>query len=235
MSARSPVKRFALSARRVPAVEVLRRFDDVVWGSLLLVLTASSLVGASMADQAGRQAMRLLGDQSFIGLEYPVLGVQEFCPVMTAMVLAQRVGAGFSAELASLHADGTWDAQRLFRTHPFERRVLPMAVALPLGAMVLGVLAVLVWEAGGVVVMLARSGINPFTFVHLEVITRPLVGVLLGKCFLFGLCIFAGAVSAAWSTREHGDVGRATTDAVVRGTLFCLLVNLVIDVGWYLS
>lgn len=221
--------------RAVPRIEVLRRLDDVVWGSLLLIIAAASTVGAAMADQAGRQAMRLLGDQSFIGLEYPVLGVQEFCPIVTAIVLAQRVGAGFSAELASLHADGTWDAQRLFRTHPFERRVLPMALALPLGAMILAVIAVLVWEVGGVVVMLARSGINPFTFVHPEVITRPLVGLLLCKCFLFGLCIFGGAVSAAWSTREHGDVGRATTDAVVRGTLLCLLVNLILDVAWFLS
>jgi phospholipid/cholesterol/gamma-HCH transport system permease protein len=225
----------SLSLRHVPKIEVLRRLDDVVWGSLLLVLAACSMVGAAMADLAGRQAMRLLGDQSFIGLEYPVLGVQEFCPVVVAMVLAQRVGAGFSAELSSLIADGSWDAQLLFRTRPREKRLVPMALALPVGAVVLGVVGVVVWEAGGVVVMLARSGINPFTFIHPEVITRPLLLVSVGKCAGFGACIFGGAVSAALSTRRHGDVGRATTDAVVRGTLFCLLLNLVVDVGWFLS
>ena len=227
-------KRFTLMFRHTPPLGVLRRLDDVVWGSLVLVVAAASMVVAAMADQAGRQAMRLLGDQSFIGLEYPVLGLQEFCPVVVAMVLAQRVGAGFSAELASLVADGTWDAQLLFRTRPVENRVLPMALALPVGSVALGVIAVVVWELGGVAVMLGRSGINPFTFVHPEVITRSLVAVCLGKCFAFGACVFVGAVSAAFSVADDGDIGRATTDAVVRGTVLCLLVNLMVDVGWYL-
>ncbi|MDP2343024.1 MAG: ABC transporter permease [Deltaproteobacteria bacterium] len=223
------------TALRPARVDVLRRLDDVVWGSLLLVCAASSMVGAAMADQAGRQAMRLLGDQSFIGLEYPVLGVQEFCPLVTAIVLAQRVGAGFSAELSSLIADGTWDAQLLYNTRPVQRRVVPMAFALPLGTVVLGVVAVVVWELGGVLVMLLRSNINPFTFVHPEVVTPSLLALLCGKCLVFGVCIFAGSFSAALTTRDHGDIGRATTDAVVRGTLLCLLVNLLIDVAWFLA
>ncbi len=225
---------FGVSLAHVPRIELLRRLDDVVWGSLVLVVAAASLVGAAMADQAGRQAMRLLGDQSFIGLEYPVLGIQEFCPLVVAMVLAQRVGAGFSAELASSVAEGSYDAALLFRTRPVERRIVPMSVALPVGAVILGIVACIVWEVGGVVVMLARSGINPFTFVHPEVVTRPLIAVLVVKCAGFGIAIFAGSVSAALSTRNDGDVGRATTDAVVRGTLLCLLFNLVVDVIWFL-
>ncbi len=199
-----------------------------------------------MADQAGRQAMRLLGDQSFIGLEYPVLGVQEFCPLVTAIVLAQRVGAGFSAELSSLIADGTWDAQILYQTRPWQRRVVPMALALPLGTLVLCTIAIVVWELGGIAVMLLRSNINPFTFFHPEVVTPSLLGLLTAKGLVFGLCIFAGSVSAAFSGRasvlnlntatgDPGDVGRATADAVVRATLLCLLVNLVIDVAWFLA
>lgn len=225
----------ALSLRAVPPRSVLRRFDEVVWGSLLLVVAATAAVGAAMADQAGRQAMRLLGDQSFIGLEYPVLGVQEFVPVVVAMVLAQRVGAGFAAELASRVVDGSYDAARLYRTRPRERHVLPMLIALPVGSVVLGVVGVVVWWAGGTAVMFARSGINPFTFVHPEVITRALVALCVTKCVVFGACTALGAVSAAFFVREHGDVGRATTDAVVRGTLLALGANLVADVAWSLS
>ena len=230
-AAASPSLLSSLPAR----VDVLRRLDDVVWGSLLLVVAAASMVGAAMADQAGRQAMRLLGDQSFIGLEYPVLGVQEFCPLVTALVLAQRVGAGFSAELSSLIADGTWDAQLLYNTRPIQRRIVPMGLALPIGTLVLSVVAVVVWELGGILVMMLRSNINPFTFFHPEVVTPSLLGLLCAKSLVFGACIFAGAVSAAMTTRAHGDVGRATTDAVVRGTLLCLVFNLAFDVAWFLA
>jgi phospholipid/cholesterol/gamma-HCH transport system permease protein len=218
--------------RAVPPRAVLRRLDEVVWGSLLLVIAAAACVGAAMADQAGRQAMRLIGDQSFIGLEYPVLGVQEFCPVVVAIVLAQRTGAGFAAEVASLVVDGTLDALRLFRARPVERRLVPMAIALPIGSVVLGVVAVVAWEAAGVLAMFIRFQTNPFTFFHPEAVLPSMLAELVGKCALFGVGVFGGAAYAALRAKRHGDVGRATTDAVVVGTLICLLENVVIDVAW---
>jgi phospholipid/cholesterol/gamma-HCH transport system permease protein len=221
--------------RNVPPRATLRRLDEVIWGSLLLVVAAASCVGAAMADQAGRQAMRLLGDQSFIGLEYPVLGVQEFCPVVVAMVLAQRVGAGFAAEIASLVIDGTFDALRLYRARPIERRVLPMAFALPLGSVVLGLVAVVAWEAAGIVAMVVRFETNPLTFFHPEAIQPAMLMELVGKCALFGGGVFVGAAGAAGSAVRHRDIGRATTDAVVAGTLLCLCVNVVIDVVWFVA
>ena len=225
-----PLSTFAL--RAVPPRAVLRRLDEVVWGSLLLVIAAAGCVGAAMADQAGRQAMRLIGDQSFIGLEYPVLGVQEFCPVVVAIILAQRTGAGFAAEVASLVVDGTFDALRLFRARPVERRLVPMALALPVGSVILGLVAVVAWETAGVVGMFVRFQTNPFTFLHPEAVLPSMLLELVGKCVLFGVGVFVGATLGALRARRHGDVGRATTDAVVVGTLVCLLLNVVIDVAW---
>jgi phospholipid/cholesterol/gamma-HCH transport system permease protein len=228
----SPPLAFLDHVRAVPARAVLRRLDEIVWGSLLLVVVASACVGAAMADQAGRQAMRLLGDQSFIGLEYPVLGVQEFCPVVVAIILAQRIGAGFSAEVASLVVDGTFDALRLFRARPVHRRIVPMALALPVGSVVLGVVAVVAWEGAGVLAMFVRFQTNPFTFFHPEAVLPSMLAELVGKCVLFGAGVFVGAAFAALRAKQHGDVGRATTDAVVIGTLLCLLENVVVDVVW---
>jgi phospholipid/cholesterol/gamma-HCH transport system permease protein len=218
--------------RAIPSAAVLRRLDDVVGGSLGLVVAASACVGAAMADQAGRQAMRLLGDQSFIGLEYPVLGVQEFGPLVVAIVLAARVGAGFAAEVASLAVDGTLDALTLFRLQPLARRVWPMAIALPLGSVLLGVVAALAWEAAGIVGMYLRFQTNPFTFFHPEAVQPAMLGELVAKCAVFGAGVYVGASRAALLARVHGDVGRATTDAVVHGTLICLFQNVVIDVAW---
>lgn len=214
---------------------LLRRLDEVVWGSLLLVTVSVGAVGAAMADQAGRQAMRLLGDQSFIGLEYPVLGVQEFCPLMVALVLALRVGAGFTAELASLRADDTFDALTVMGLQPWRTRIAPMLVALPLGAIVLSVTSMLTWELAGVLVMLGRSGINPFTFVHLEVLSPSLLLLLCAKSAAFGASVAVGAVFVAMRSHLPGDVGHTVTRGVVLGTLCALSINLAFDVGWYLA
>ncbi len=222
-----------------PGRALVARLDQVMSGSLLLVLISVAGVGAAMADQAGRQAMRLLGDQSFIGVEYPVLGAQEFCPLIVALVLAMRIGAGFTAELATLRSDDTWSALVVFRAHPLRRRVAPMIVALPLGTAVLTVLSLLAWELAGVAVMLARSGINPFTFIHFEVITVSLLGVLLLKSALFGVGI---GIGAAWSAlgpalwggdSRPGELGPTVTAGLVNGTLLCLTMNLFIDIWWH--
>lgn len=221
--------------RHIPPRGVLRRLDDVVWGSLLLVLAAAGCVGAAMADQAARQAMRLLGDHSFIGLEYPVLGVQEFGPLVVAIVLAQRVGAGFAAEIASLVVDGTFDALRLFRARPFAGRVAPMAIALPVGSVLLGAVAIVSWEGAGIGAMFLRFQTNPFTFFHPEAVSTAMLGELVSKCALFGAGVWIGSTVAALHAADHRDVGRATTDAVVLSTLLCLLVNVVVDVAWFLA
>jgi ABC-type transporter Mla maintaining outer membrane lipid asymmetry permease subunit MlaE len=230
-----PESRRCALAQHIPASLVLGRLDEVVWGSLLVVVAAAACVGAAMADQAGRQALRLVGDQSFIGLEYPVLGVQEFCPVVVALVLSQRVGAGFCAEVSSLVVDGTFDALRLFRAHPAATRIAPMALALPPGAVVLGVIAAVAWEGAGVFGMYLRFETNPFTFFRPDAVKPTMLVELVGKCALFGLCVWAGATGSALHAYVHRDVGRATTNAVVASTLLCLLANVVIDVIWYFA
>jgi phospholipid/cholesterol/gamma-HCH transport system permease protein len=202
---------------------------------LVLVLVAVSGIGAAMADQAGRQAMRLLGDQSFVGVEYPVLGLQEFCPLVVALVLALRVGAGFTAELATLRRDDTFDALVVAGAHPWRTRILPMALALPPGTLALTVVALVAWEAAGVLVVLGRSGINPFTFFHPEVVTSSLLALLVAKSLVFGVCIGAGAIIAAMAPLRPGEPGVTVTRGVVLGTLFTLGANLVFDVGWYLT
>jgi phospholipid/cholesterol/gamma-HCH transport system permease protein len=214
---------------------VLRRLDEVIVGSLLLVLVAVSGMGAAMADQAGRQAMRLLGDQSFVGVEYPVLGLQEFCPLVVALVLALRVGAGFTAELATLRRDDTFDALVVAGARPWRTRILPMVLALPPGTLALTLIALVGWEAAGVLVMLGRSGINPFTFIHPEVVTSSLLALLVGKSLVFGGCVAGGAIIAAMGPARPGEPGVTVTRGVVLGTLFTLGANLVFDVAWHLA
>jgi phospholipid/cholesterol/gamma-HCH transport system permease protein len=219
---------------QAPVAETVERLFDVVAGSLLLVLAVVAGVSAAMADQAARQALRLIGDQSFIGPEVIVLGVQEFGPLLVALVLAARVGAGFAAELSTLAVEGTLQADALFGLDPVRRRLLPMAVACVVGCVVLGALAMVVWEMAGMAALWLRFSVNPFTFFHPEAVAPAMLLQHLAKTTLFGLCVWAAAVHAALHAPTHGDVGRATTAAVVSGTVAVLLVNLIVDVGWFL-
>jgi phospholipid/cholesterol/gamma-HCH transport system permease protein len=220
---------------RLPGRALLLRIDEVVPGSLLVVVIAVGAVGCALGDQAARQALRLLGDQSFIGPEYIVLGVEEFGPLMVALALAQRVGAGFAAEVATLQCEDTLDALSLYGEDPARTVLAPMGTALIFGAVALGSLAFVAWEIAGIATLWARSGTNPFTFFHPEAIRASGIALLVVKCATFGALVFVAAVRAGLAARGGAaSVGAAAADAVVFGVVTCLAASLLLDVLWYL-
>jgi phospholipid/cholesterol/gamma-HCH transport system permease protein len=221
---------------RLPRAAVVDRLFHVVAGSLPLVCVGAGCMGAAMADQAARQAMRLLGDQSFIGPEYLVLGLEEFGPLVVALALAQRVGAGFAAEVATEQSEDTLRALALFGRDPVRTRLAPMALAIVTGSVVLSLLGLVAWELAGMVALGLRYSTNPFTFFHPEVITLSGVALLLSKAVVCGALVFATAASAGLSARAGSDeVGRAATRAVVHAVVACLLASFVLDVAWFLA
>jgi phospholipid/cholesterol/gamma-HCH transport system permease protein len=228
--------RAALLLWRLPWRAFVRRLDEVVPRSLPLVVVTVAAVGVALADQAARQALRLLGDQSFIGPEFLVLGVEEFGPLVVALTLSQRVGAGFAAEVATLQSEDTLDAMALFGERPSERVLAPMAAALVVGAVALGLLGLVAWELAGMATLLLRSGISPFTFFHPEAIRGDGVALLVLKCAAAGAIVFATATRARLAARGGAlAVGGAAARAVVGGVLGCLLCSAALDMIWFVA
>jgi phospholipid/cholesterol/gamma-HCH transport system permease protein len=215
---------------------LLERLDEVLWGSLFLTTVTVTCVGAAMCDQAAAQAMRLLGDQSFIGPEYIVLGFEEFGPLIVALTLAARVGAGFAAEVATLSSEQTLDMLELFGADPVRDRLAPMGVACVVGGACLGLISAVTWELAGVLTMSLRHGISPFTFVHPEAVGLHSLVLCVLKNALMGGLVFVGALIAGLRARGDAEaVGDATTRAGVYSLVLVLSCNLVVDVVWFAS
>lgn len=203
---------------------------------MLLVFVAIAFVGAAMADQAASQAMRLLGDLSFIGPEYIVLGFEEYGPLVVALTFSARVGAGFAAEVATLKSEETLDAMEVCGTDLAASRFAPMGVACVGGCLALGLLAVVAWEAAGIAVMVARHGVNPFTFFRPDAIAFHSVLLCVIKNAGFGALVFGAALLAGLRAKSGAEaVGVATTQAVVFGLVLTLAFNLLVDIGWFLT
>lgn len=234
-------RRFSQSLRaafvtpwRIPVVALLRRLDEVLWGSFAVVMITVGAVGAAMCDQAAAQALRLLGDQSFIGPEYIVLGFEEFGPLVVALTLATRVGAGFAAEVASAQGDETLDALSLYGHAPETVRLAPMGIACTFGGACLGILAAAVWECTGILVMWLQYGINPHTFFHPDAVATHSIVLCLLKNASMGALVFVAALFAGLRAKSGSEaVGHATTQAVVWGLIAVLAANFVIDVLWF--
>jgi phospholipid/cholesterol/gamma-HCH transport system permease protein len=145
---------------------------------------------------------------------------------MTAIIVAGRSGAAFSAELGTMRVSEEIDALRTLGLDPFTFLVFPRVVTLVLVLPLLTVLADVVGIAGGLLVALLGLDITSSAYL---IQTQKAVGlwdVFSGclKTLFFGLNIALIACQRGLAAGGGAQgVGRATTSAVVT-SLFAIVV-----------
>jgi phospholipid/cholesterol/gamma-HCH transport system permease protein len=152
----------------------------------------------------------------------------ELGPVLTALMVAGRVGASMAAELGTMKVTEQIDALRTLATHPVDYLVVPrlMAsiVALPLltaGSITVGIgPAYLV----GVYLMVMDPAYSYANMVKHTADSDIFVGII--KAFIFGGMIAIIGCYKGMNCREGAEgVGRATTEAVVYSSILVLISN----------
>jgi phospholipid/cholesterol/gamma-HCH transport system permease protein len=194
-------------------------------GSLPIVIIVAAFLGAVTAFQAYYQL--------FAGVQLSVLGllvrgsiVLELGPLLTALVLAGRVGARMTAEIGTMRVTEQLDALKALATEPIQYLFVPRIIA---GVVMLPFLCILgdaLGIYGGYLVSVKLLNTNPvvykqntFQFLQLTDLWTGLV-----KASVFGLILtLTGCVRGYYTTGGAEGVGRATTYAVVSASLIILL------------
>ena len=206
---------------------VVQQIYEVGFRSQLVVLITGAFTGAGFATQTYFQFHRLQMDAA-VGPVVSVSMFRELGPVLCGLMVAGRVGAAMSAELGTMKVTEQLDAMRALAVHPVDYlvvpRVLAMLVAVPL----------LVAECIGVGILAAYLlttqvlGVSETYYVHnmLHFTGGRDVAMGLIKGMVFGVVIVFVSCHQGLNAREGAvGVGRATTEAVVIGSLFILVVN----------
>jgi phospholipid/cholesterol/gamma-HCH transport system permease protein len=152
----------------------------------------------------------------------------ELGPVLTALMVAGRVGAGITADLGSMQVSEQVDALRALAASPVKRLVVPRIVALLLVLPALTMLAEVVGIFGGLVVAYFDIGQSTaFYLAHVEQsLTIKDLFRGLGKTPFFALAI--GIISCYNGLHASGGadgVGRATRNTVVVASLTIFVSN----------
>src|ERR1043165_9733421 len=112
----------------------------------------------------------------------------ELGPVLTALMVAGRVGAALAAELGTMRVTEQIDALRTLATHPVDYLVVPRVVATTLAMPLLTGLSISVGIAAGWLLAVTLLGIDPtyswanmlrYTFAN-----HVLIGLI--KSFVYG-------------------------------------------------
>lgn len=197
--------------------------------SAFFVAVVMVCVGVIMTVQAAEQSLRMIGDLTLIGPTFLQLLVRELAPCIVALMVAARYGAGAAAEIGTMQITEQIDALRMAGAEPVRvlvaPRVLGGLIGMPALVVTTGALAYL---AGGIAAS-TSFGVGWLTFFNARLLEMSDVVVGVVKAVAFGGAVPLVACASGLAARGGSPgVGRATTSAVIGGSLAVLLLDLVI-------
>jgi len=222
LAARTPL---ALGRRGVSARDIFVQFESVVVRSSTIVCITALFTGMVLALQTVVSLSRFGAKPytgSFVGLAF----VLELGPVLTALVVSGRVGAGITAEIGSMAVTEQVDAIRAMGADPLQKLVLPRVVAGTLGLPMLALLADVLGILGGMLIA-AQYGIGSNFYLQSVIRVVQVDDLVNGlvKTFFFGWVIaMVGCHMGLRTTGGTVGVGTSTTRAVVVASI-CVLVS----------
>jgi phospholipid/cholesterol/gamma-HCH transport system permease protein len=198
--------------------------------SLPLVALVSIFTGAVTAVQAVYQISDYV-PMRYLGTAVGKAVMIELAPVLTALVVAGRVGAAIAAELGTMKVTEQIDALETLALDPVEYLVVPRFVAGLLMLPILTVFSDTIAVLGGLGVSTLVMHVSPQTFLSglksFFKMTDLTAGLL--KAFVFGSIISVIGCYQGFKTAGGAEgVGRSATQAVVLSSVLILIADYVV-------
>jgi phospholipid/cholesterol/gamma-HCH transport system permease protein len=205
---------------------IVEQMERIGVRSLSIVVLTAAFTGMVLALQMSNYLTRF-GAQPYAGRILAVSMLREMGPVLTAIMVAGRVGAGITAEIGSMKVTEQVDAMRSMGVNPVQKLVFPRMIALVVMLPLLTVLADFVGVAGGLLIGVLELNISGDFYLNSIVQFVKFSDLFsgLGKTLFFAAAI--GGVACYQGLEAEGGadgVGRATTRTVVNAaiTIFVL-------------
>lgn len=185
--------------------------------SLPLVITTSVFTGSIMAWQIAYQFADMI-PLTYVGMAVGKSVMVELAPILTAMVLAGRIGASMCSELGTMAVTEQLDAYKVLGLNPYKFLLAPRLLAAVIMLPVLTIISIAVGLVGGFLVSYFYRDVSFHMFFSgVRISYRDwdfAVGLI--KATLFGYFIAGYATFFGFYTVNGAEgVGRSTKATVV--------------------
>jgi len=197
--------------------EIWHQLFFMAYKSYPIVSMISFLVGVTVALTAAEQ-LRNFGADIYLADLVGFGMVRELVPLMTGIILAGKIGASITAEIASMNVLEETDALKTMGVVPEKFLMVPRLLAMTLAIPLLVAIADTVGILGGVLVAKFFSEIPAATFFDEMFKVVGLGDFLIGqmKTLVFGWIVVVSSGYKGFSVeRSPAGVGIATTECVV--------------------
>ncbi|MBD2041965.1 MlaE family lipid ABC transporter permease subunit [Microcoleus sp. FACHB-672] len=199
--------------------------------SLLIALITAGFVGMVFTIQVAREFINF-GAANAVGGVLAISLARELGPVLTAVILAGRVGSAFAAEIGTMKVTEQIDALYILKTDPIDYLVLPRVIACCIMLPVLTILCLITGMAGGMLIATNMYGISQNMFLSSarnfldiwDICSAALKGIFFGSLI--------AVIGCSWGLTTTGGakgVGQSTTTAVVTSLLAIFVFNFFLS------
>ncbi len=203
--------------------------------SLVIVLLTSLFTGMVFSLESANQAVQY-GVGSLVGGAVAYTSVRELGPMLSAVVVAGRVGAAIAAEIGSMVVTEQIEALRSMSLPPVRFLVVPRLLAMVIMLPLLAIFADVVSVVGGMWIAntYAHIGSADFLSSARQAIGFPDVIKGLFKSVIFGMIIaLVGAYQGLKTRGGAAGVGLSTTNAVVTSIILIFVSNFIMSYMLY--
>ncbi len=205
----------------------IREMERIGVQSIMIITLVGAFAGMVFALQTG-SAFRSFNAESLVGSTVGIAITRELAPVFTALMIVARACSAMAAEIGTMQVTEQVDALQSMAINPINYLVVPRVLA----STVMVPLLTALFDAVGIIgsyvvsVHLLQIPAGPYiarfkSYVEAEDLYQGLI-----KAVVFGLLVSLIACYKGYrATRGAEGVGKATTEAVVAGSVSILVVN----------
>ena len=205
--------------------------------SMIIVFFVCLFTGIVIATQSAYQLAEL-GGTIYVAAMVAVGMARELGPVLTALVVAGRVGAAITAEIGSIKVSEQIEALDTMALNPVRYLVVPRFLALIVMLPCLTVFGDMLGIIGGFFVGVYNLGLNPYRYIYysFQFMLWKDVWTGLVKSFVFGMTISMIGCYMGLNTKGGAEgVGKATTLSVVTSFILIILFDCILTGVFYFS
>lgn len=211
--------------------EIYLQMDAIGIGSLNIVILTGLFTGMVLALQTAL-SLETFGAKNYVGRVVSLSMVRELGPVLTALMVAGRVGSGIAAELGSMMVTDQINAMRAMGSDPLRKLVVPRLLAGVVMVPMLTILSDTVGLAGGWLIstlILKIPGGLYFQTATDALSMEDIIGGGLIKPIVFGFIIaMTGCYMGLSTSGGTQGVGRSTTQSVVICSVLILFSDFLL-------
>ena len=215
-------------------------FEQMVFmgvNSILIVFFVIFFTGVVLAMQSAPQ-LRQMGAVFYVAGLVSVSICRELGPVLTALVIAGRIGAAITAEIGSMKVNEQIEALDIMGINPVRYLIIPKFIALLIMLPCLTIIGDVAGILGGYFIGIGNLDINSGLYIQTasKFLTMKDIYTGISKSFVFAMIItMVGSYQGLKTKGGAVGVGQSTTKSVVASFILIIIADSILTAIYFFS